>query len=238
MLSKQFDIQTLRISDNKDEFRKISRKHKGLFITSMILFEDYYIFVNSLGTNWLDLSTVHTWYPQNYKKLGENGKFVIGMYSHDGSWELHLASNTGVRDQNISMFEDWDSLNNFIRSQWKRGWDVTDLITYNSKYYVITSYGLNLNQGWALRSEYPQDDIKKASENGMIITDVAQIEDKYLWIFSGNTGYENQVLEYNPNTEKTLSIRDAIVSDDKYYGYSLASIREVFGKLLFIFVMK
>lgn len=236
MLPKQYDIQTLRICSTKEEFQKISRKHKGLFTTSMIRHKDYYIFVNSLGTYWQDLSTVHTWNPQEHNRIGENGRFIIGMYSHDGSWELHLTSNTGLSDQNFSMFEDWDSLKNFIISQWKRGWDVTDLKTYDGKYYIVTSYGLNLKQGWALGSKYPQDEINKAYEEGMIITEVTQIEDKYLWIFSGNTGFENQKLEYNPNTEKILSYRDAIVSDNKYDGYSLASIKEFSNKLLFIFV--
>ena len=236
MLPKQYDIQTLRICETKEEFRKISRKHVGLFTTSMIQHEGYYISVNSLGTNWQDLTTVHTWHPQENNGIGKNGNYIIGIYNHDGSWEFHITKNTGVKDQNFSMFEDWDSLKNFIISQWKRGWDITELKTFDDKYYIVTSYGLNLNQGWALGSKYPKDEIKKAYENGMVITEVAQIKDKYLWIFSGNTGFESQVLEYNPNTEKILSYRDAIVSDNKYDGYSLASIKEYYNKLLFIFV--
>lgn len=236
MLPKQYNIQVLRIADTEEEFQETCRQFKESFVTAKIRYNKHIIWVDSLGTGWQGLVTVHTWHPQNYKKLGHDGKFIVGMHRHEKRWELHLASNTGITDQNISMFEDLDNLKSFIKRQWKNGWDITDLQTVDNKYYLVTSKGLNLKQGWSVREKFSWEDANKAYETGLILTEVTRVEDKYLWIFSGNTGFEYQALEYNPNKVKLKEIGNALITDNKFEGYSLASIREVSGRLLFIFV--
>lgn len=236
MLAKNYHYQSLRVAKTKTEFRENSCKNKETFVTTMIRFKKNYIYVLSTGTNWRNLSTIYTWHPQNYNKIGEDGKFVVGLYKHDKLWELQLAANTGVTNQKIKMCKDSNDLISFIKDQWKNGYDVTDLVTSDGKYYVITSLGLNLNQGWAVNSKFSQNDAEKAYKQGLILTEVVQLEDKYLWIFSGNTGFQNQALEFNPDSKTIKTISEKIVSGEGFDGYFLASIREISGYLLFIFV--
>lgn len=236
MLPLYYDIQGLRIVGTEDEFRKNIGKISNTFFTSMLRYKDTYIFVDSLGTNWENLSQTSLWHPQQIKNLGHKNKYVVGLIKHDTLWELFLASNTGLSGQNISMFESWDKLKIHIREQWKKGFDITDLVNNDGKYYVVTSKGLNWKQSWLVESGYPEELISQAAQQGRIITDVVKLEDKYLWVFSENTGFKKQIVKFNPSTKEILKIRKSVVSDKGFQGYSLSLVREVMGVLLFVFV--
>lgn len=236
MLPKYFDIQSLRIAKTEEEFRENIHKFKNVFVTCMLRYKEHYISVRSLGTNWKKLVTSTTWNIKKSNSNGVEGKFIVGLYKFDKRWESHYALNTGVIDQNINVLENWPDLKDFIRDQWRKGYDVTDLVSDEGSYYVVSSLGLNLNQSWVMSKQYPQEDAVKAYEKGRILTEVAPVNDSYLWIFSGNTGFSDQHIEYNPDTEKIQSIVKQLMSDEKYDGFSLSLVREINGKLLFIFV--
>jgi|GEM_PF-2998817 len=237
MLPKAFDIQGLRIAATENLYTKSYNKIKGSFVTSMIRYNDVYIYVMSMCPGWEERVVTSVWHPEVYNKnLGKNGKFVVGIYKNENRWELHQASYTGIVNQDISMFEGQDSLKQYITTYWKKGYDVTGLVTDKGKYYVVMSKGLNLKQGWAMSPVFPEKVAMQAYKEGMILTEVSQVEDSYLWIFSSNTGFEDQALEYNPDNDKIHEIRKGINSDNGFDGYSLASVKEVSGKLLFIFV--
>lgn len=236
MFPKKIDIQGLRIAQTEKEYRKSYYKIRDSHVTSMIRFNGLYVYVLSQCIGWNNAVVTHVWHPENYKGFGRDGKFVFGLYRNESRWELHMTSNTGIIDQNISMFDDWNHLKKFISSQWEKGYDITDLTTHEGKYYIVTSLGLNLTQGWSLDNKFPTEYANKAYDQGKILTEVAPINDSYLWIFSANTGFDDLKLIHGPNNDKIQKIRIGINSDEKYDGYSLASIKEVNNKLLYIFI--
>ena len=236
MLPKEFDIQALRIVETYDEMKKNSRLDDDFFITTMINYRDTYIHVLTNGTNWENLRQTTVWNPQSLKNLGKDEKYIVGMIKHGDLWDVQLASNTGITDQRIVMIEDSDNLKEYIKDQWRGGYDITDLVSDNGKYCVVSSLGLNWKQMWLFSSDYPDEAIQLATNEGKVLTDVISIGDEYLWMFSGNTGFQNQLVKFKPSTDEILFFRESVYSDDGYHGYSLSIIREVMGSLLFVFV--
>ena len=235
MIPKQFDIQALKISGDQDAWRKNLWKHDFALVTSTLRHDDIFFYVMSLGTGWADFTTTTLWKPQDIKNLGKDNKFVIGLIKHEKLWELHLASNTGVKAQHVRMFDNWPDLKEHISNEWGQGYDITDMITADGSHCIVTSYGLNLKQSWLIDTGYPQAEIGAAAEKGEFVTDVIEVDGRYLWIFSGNTGYSRQKLIYWPSMDEMQAIRDRLLSDEGYDGYALSGIKRIDGRLLLIF---
>ena len=235
MIPKYYDLQALRITENPDDIKTELRKYEISALSGVLPFNGYYIYIISIGTNWHNQSVTTAWDPAKMQSIGSDDKFITGMAKMGKLWEVYSAQGTGVRAQQIIRTGDWEALKDFMRQQWSRGYDITDMCEDEGNWYAVSSYGLDLKQAWVTSPELPVDEIRKYTKKGQLLTEVLRSGNTYLWMFSSNTGFNDQKIIYGPTYDEIEEIRKALLGDNKYNGYSLASIKELNGKLLFIF---
>lgn len=242
MLASNYTTQTLSFCKDEEMYRKevnrlIFNNNVHIVIASVVKHNNVYVFVPSMDTSWQKFAKISTWHPDKLKNIGADGRFITGLIKHDKPWEVYIAANTGINSQEVNVFDSWDQLKVHIGEQWKKGMDVTDMVNYNEKYYIVTSSGLNWKQSWYLGSSYPEDEISKALKKGMVITEIMSIGDNYLWIFSGNTGYTQQTARQFPvNTETVKIFSDWLYNNDTKHEKRLTMLRVV-GDRLFVVLL-
>lgn len=235
MIPRSFALQALMINDSADDISEFAFDKNYYFPTCILPYNEYFIYVISIGTNWSNLSVTTAWHPEKIPDIGKDGKFIITMMNYRKMWRFFFASGTGVQAQEVQKIENWNELEGHIDKQWDRGYDITDIAISNNIAYVVSSYGLDLDQSWLISPDFPEDKIREYTKEGSLVTDIIRIGDTYLWLFSANTGFNDQKFVYAPDYKDWKRIGDALMNDDKYGGYSLANARIVNGKPLFIF---
>lgn len=207
----------------------------SVFVTSFTKIYDIYFAVCSTGTGWQKEAKVAHWHPEKMIIPDEKGRVITGVMKDDKLWKLQIAIVPKITDQNIHFCNDTDSLTDHIKKQWKRGYDVTDIALDNGRYLVVTSKGLNYIQSWILSKEMPIEKMKAKVKEGSILTDVAKYSDSYLWLFSGNTCYNDMLIKHDPEFDELVDIREKLVTDEKYKGYTLSLVKEYQNLLLLVF---
>ena len=227
LMNKQTLDLSKSITDLKSKY--------SVFVTSFTKIYDIYFAVCSTGTGWQKEAKVTHWHPEKMNVPDEENRVVTGVINDDGMWKLQIARVPGITDQEIQFCNDYDALATYIKKQWKIGFDVTDIAFHNGRYLVVTSKGLNYLQSWIISKEIPIEKMKKKVKEGSILTDVVKNDDSYLWLFSGNTGYNDMLLKHDPEFDQLVDIREKLVTDQKYKGYTLSLVKEFNRLLLLVF---
>ncbi|OFY50943.1 MAG: hypothetical protein A2W85_04860 [Bacteroidetes bacterium GWF2_41_31] len=237
MLKDYRNVQVLFIAEDEEKFRRFVYKDDDLFLTSLTRYYDAYAAIKTFGLNWTHFACVTLWHPEQVKDLGKDGHFIIGMIKMGTLWTLYLAKNTGITDQEISVFERWEELKKHIHSQWKKGFDITDLYENEGKYYIVTSKGLNWKQSYYV-DLFPEEVMEEKAKEGKFITEIMHLGERNLWVFSGNTGYRQQLIRSVSSNEELTILREALLSDEGFEGGYRASLLRSLGGTLFVVLLK
>jgi len=187
--------------------------------------------------NWTHFTSITLWYPEQVKDLGKDGRFIIGIIKMGTLWTLYMAKNTGITDQEISVFDRWEDMKEHIYNQWKKGYDITELYENEGRFYMVTSKGLNWKQSYYV-DLFPDAIINQHAKEGEFITEIMPLGENYLWVFSGNTGYRQQLIRSVSGEEELKILREALLSDEGFEGGYRASLVRTIGKALFFILLK
>jgi len=231
------------MAEGSTEFMQMARKcfdDQDFSITSCLNFHEVYPFVVSGGMGWRHSAITSCWDPADPARMAQwaqDGRAITALVKTDTLWQVFLTEGTGITRQAVKAVEGWPALKEHIVRVWENDLVVTDIVRHEDTYVVVASGGLGWEQDWYLDPGYPEYMLRRASaEDGMVITEMVEVEGQYLWITSANTGFTFHYVETEPTVEFLEMIMVVLQEPTGFNGCQLSLIREMQGKVCLVFL--
>lgn len=85
---------------------------------------------------------------------------------------------------------------------------------------------------------FPEEVMEQKAKEGKFITEIMRLGEDYLWVFSGNTGYRQQLIRSVSSDEELIILREALLSDEGFEGGYRAGLLRSLGGALFVVLLK
>jgi hypothetical protein len=230
------------MAEGGTEFMQMARRcfdDQQFTITSCLNFHEVYPFVVSGGMGWRHSAISSVWDPADPGRMAQwaqNGQAITALIKTDTVWQIFLSEGTGITRQGIKAVEGWPGLKDHIVRVWENDLVVTDIVRHEDTYVVVASGGLGWEQDWYLDPGHPQDMLlQAAADDGMVVSEVVEVEGQYLWITSANTGFSINYVETEPTVEFFQMIMAELEKPTGFNGYQLSLIREMQGRVCLVF---